>query len=135
MLKKILLMVATLALTLPLALVLYAYSAPVVVLHYSAAASGPVGFFFNDDNSIIKDTMDPGTSRQFRTAHYPHADYVVEVSLPMASREGVEIRPPFSRVDVYIGADTNITRTVIDTDFMARIGSDQTRFLKYMSIW
>ena len=124
MLKKIWLMVATTALAVALALAMYVYGAPVVVLHYSAAASGPVGFFFNDDNSIIKDTMDPGTSRQFRTAHYPHADYVVEVSLPLASREGVEIRPPFSRVDVYIGADTNITRTVINTDFMARVGFD-----------
>ncbi|OBV41569.1 hypothetical protein [Janthinobacterium psychrotolerans] len=124
MLKKIWLMVATTALTVALALAMYVYGAPVVVLHYSAAASGPVGFFFNDDDSITKDTLEPGTSRQFRTAHYPHAGYFVEVSLPLASRAGVEIRPPFSRVDVHIGADTNIMRTVIKTDFMARIGSD-----------
>lgn len=120
MLKKILRLAAALA----LALVMYVYSAPVVVLHYSAAAGAPVGFFFNDDNSIIKDSMDPGTSRQFRTARHPHAGYFVEVSLPLSSREGVEIRPPFSRVDVYIGADSTITRTVINTDFMARIGFD-----------
>ena len=109
---------------LALALIVYAYSAPVVVLHYSAAASAPVGFFFNDDNTITKDAMEPGTSRQFRTARQPHADYFIEVSLPMASRDGVEIKPPFSRADVYIGADTKITRTVIRKDFLARIVFD-----------
>lgn len=121
--RKLLIAAGMLAM-LALALIGHAYSAPVVVLHYSAAASGPVGFFFNDDNTITKDAMAPGTSRQFRTARAPHADYFIEVSLPMASRDGVEIKPPFSRADVYIGADTKITRTVIKKDFLARIVFD-----------
>lgn len=123
MLRKLSILTAMLA-TLVLALLVFACSAPVVVLHYSAAASGPVGFFFNDDNTIIKAAIDPGTSRQFRTARHPHAGYFIEVSLPMDSRDGVEIKPPFSRADVYIGADTAITRTVIKKDFLARFRVD-----------
>ncbi|WP_312437966.1 hypothetical protein [Janthinobacterium sp.] len=123
MLRKLSVLAALLA-TLVLALLLFLCSAPVVVLHYSAAASGPVGFFFNDDNTITKDAIHPGTSRQFRTARHPHAGYVIEVSLPMASRDGVEIKPPFSRADVFIGADTRIARTVIKNDFLARFCFD-----------
>lgn len=97
-------------------------SAPVVVLHYAANASAPVGYFYNDNNQITKSTLAPGESIDFRTPHRPPADYFVEVSLPADSRDGVELKQPFSRVDVYIGADTKIERTVIRTDYMARIG-------------
>jgi len=76
-----------------------------VFLHYSPAASESVTYFFNEDNDIIKDRIHPGTSLAFRTAHYPHAAYFIDVSLPTASGDGVEIRPPFSRVDVYIGGN------------------------------
>jgi hypothetical protein len=97
-----------------------AYTLPVVFLHYSAAGRERVTYFFNEDNDIIKDGINPGASLEFRTARHPHADYFIDVSLPFASRDGVEIKPPFSRVDIYIGADTKITRTVIKTDFLAR---------------
>lgn len=125
MLKKLFIAAAVLAMF-ALALAVFAYSSPVVVLHYSAAAPGPVGFFFNEDNNITKDSINPGASRQFRTARHPDPDagYFIDVSLPLASRDAVEIKPPFSRVDVYIGADTKITRTVVKTGFLARIGSE-----------
>ncbi|NHZ78996.1 hypothetical protein F2P44_06860 [Massilia sp. CCM 8695] len=105
-----------------LALAVFAHSAPLVVLHYAAGGGEPVGFFFNEDNDITKDVIQPGTSRQFRTARRPHAEYFINVSLPLASRDEVEIKPPFSRVDVYIGADTRIKSTAVKTDFLARIG-------------
>lgn len=107
---------------LALALAVFAYSAPLVVLHYAADGAQPVGFFFNEDNDITKDVIQPGTSRQFRTARHPHAEYFINVSLPLASRDEVEIVPPFSRVDVYIGADTRIKSTVVKTGFLARFG-------------
>lgn len=118
--KKLCIAAGVLAL-LALAMVAFAYGAPVVVLHYAAGANGPVGFFFNEDNNITRDIIHPGASRQFRTARDPGDGYFIEVSLPTASRDGVEIKPPFSRVDVYIGADASITRTVVKTDFLARI--------------
>lgn len=37
--------------------------------------------------------------------------------------DGVEIEPPFSRVDIYIGADAKIVRTVIDKRYWARFGA------------
>ena len=123
MIRNILISAAALSL-LALALAFYAYSAPLVVLHYAADAGKPVAFFFNDDNNITKDTLYPGTSRQFRTASHPHADYFIEVSLPLDSQDGVEIKPPFSRVDVYIGADTKIARTAVTTDFLARFNNN-----------
>lgn len=105
-----------------LALAVFTHSAPLVVLHYAAGGAAPVGFFFNEDNDITKDVLAPGTSRQFRTARRPHAAYFINVSLPLASRDEVEIKPPFSRVDIYIGADSRIKNTVVKTDFLARIG-------------
>lgn len=105
-----------------LGLVLYVYaaSAPVVVLHYSATATKPIGYFFNDDDDITKALIYPGTQAQFRTARSPREGYVIEVSMPAENGDGVEIKPPFSRVDVYIGADAKIERTVTRTDFMAK---------------
>ena len=123
MLKKLLKTAGVLAI-LWLALGAYVHTGPVVVLHYSADAREPVVYFFNEDNDIIKKRIYPGTSLAFHTAHRPDADYFIDVSLPFASRDGVEIKPPFSRVDVYIGPDTKITRTVVKTDFWARFGSE-----------
>lgn len=105
-----------------LVLLVFSYTSPVVYLHYASAARAPVTYFFNEDNTTIKDRIDPGATIAFRTAHRPGAGYVIENSLPFASRDGVEIIPPFSRADVYIGADTKIARTVIDTDYVARLG-------------
>ena len=123
MFKKIMIVGVVLCL-LVLVLACYAYTAPVVVLHYAANASEPVAFFFNDDNNISKDTLYPGTRRQFRTATRPHAGYFIEVSLPLTSQDGVEIKPPFSRVDIYIGPDARIATTAVRTDFMARFRDD-----------
>jgi hypothetical protein len=105
-----------------LALAVNAFTSPVVFLHYSAAAAAaaPVTYFFNEDNDIVKDRLAPGASVEFRTARRPREGYVIDVSLPFAGADGVEIRPPFSRVDVYIGPDAKIVRTVVRTDFLAR---------------
>ena len=102
----------------------YVHTAPVVVIHYAAAATQPAGYFYNEDDFIIKASIRPGETLKFRTSRHPDADYFIDVSLPFDSHDHVEIRPPFSRVDVYIGADTKITRTVTRMDFLARFGSD-----------
>lgn len=108
-----------------LALVINARTLPVVVLHYAADATQPVVFFFDEPAvHTIKEYIHPGTSLSFRTPRDPYDGYVATVSLPFASRDGVDIEPPFSRVDVYIGADTKIARTVIRTDYLARLGFD-----------
>lgn len=123
MLKKLLIIGGGLAAIL-LAFAAYVIGAPVVVLHYSPNATEPVGYFFNNDHYVKKDYIYPGTVVKFHTDYHPHPDYFIDVSLPFASRDHVEITPPFSRVDVYIGADTKITRTVVKTDFLARFTSD-----------
>lgn len=107
-----------------LALGAFVHTAPVVVLHYSAAAPRPVAYFFNEDDRVTKEYIAPGQQVAFHTPHRPPADYYINVSLPFASQDGVDIKQPFSRVDVYIGPDTRIARTVVKTDFMARFGSD-----------
>jgi hypothetical protein len=107
-----------------LALVVLSFTSPVVYLHYAASATVPVTYFFNEDNDIVKDRIAPGARLEFRTSHRRRDDYFINISLPDASRDGVDITPPFSRVDVYIGADTRIARTVVRTDFLARLGID-----------
>lgn len=116
--------VAAIPVALWLAVVAYSFTSPVVMLHYSADAKERVGYFFNEDNDTVKDYIDPGATVEFRTARSPGPDYFIEVSLPLASRDGVEIKPPFSRVDVYIGADTKIARTVVDQRYWARLRAD-----------
>lgn len=108
-----------------LALAINAWTSPVVMLHYAADATQPVVFFFDEPAAhVIRDTIYPGTSLSFRTPRDPYPGYAAIVSLPLASRDGVDIEPPFSRVDVYIGADTKIARTVTRTDYLARLGFD-----------
>jgi hypothetical protein len=104
-----------------LAVIVHSLTSPVVFLHYSAAATVPVAYFFNEDNDIVKDQLAPGASTEFRTERHPHARYVIDVSLPLAGGDSVEITQPFSRVDVYIGPDKKIGRTVIKTAFLARV--------------
>ena len=106
-----------------LALAAYIHTKPVVVIHYSAAATQPVSCFYNGNNYIRREYIYPGDSRTFRTSHDPGPDYFVDVSLPMDG-DHVELSPPFSRVDVYLGADRKITRTVTRMDFLARFGFD-----------
>lgn len=120
--RKLTIAAGTLAL-LWLTLGAQAQLSPLVVLHYSADAREPVSYFFNEDNEIRKEMLAPGASRGFRTTRWPGPDYYLEVSLPFASRDGVELKPPFSRVDIYIGADTRIIRTDIDKRFWTRFGS------------
>jgi len=120
--KKLLAVVGMIA-ALWLALVVHSFTLPVVFLHYSAAATAPVTYFFNEDNDIIKDQLAPGASIEFRTGRRRRADYFINVSLPLASRDGVEIRQAFSRVDVYIGPDTRIERTEVKAEFLARVAS------------
>lgn len=102
----------------------YVHTSPVIALHYSATASEPVVYFFMENDHTTKEYIYPGKSVEFHTPHRPPKNYYISVSLPFASRDDIEIKPAFSRVDVYIGADTKITRTVIKTDFMARFTSE-----------
>jgi len=118
--RKTLLAIAGTITALWLALAVNAFTSPVVFLHYAADARAPVVYFFNEDNDIVKDRLAPGASVEFRTARRLHADYFIDVSLPFASRDGVEITQPFSRIDVYIGPDTKVERTVIRHDYLAR---------------
>lgn len=106
-----------------LGLGVFVYTSPLVVLHYAADAAKPVVYFFNEDDDVTKKYIDPGERIEFRTPHHPPADYYINVSLPFASRDGVDIKQPFSRVDVYIGADTKITQIVTRTDYLARFSS------------
>lgn len=119
--SKKLLAIAGMIVALWLALAVNSLTLPVVFLHYSAKATAPVNYFFNEDNDIVKDHLMPGASVEFRTARHLRANYFIDVSLPFAGGAGVEIRQPFSRADVYIGPDTKIERTVIKNDFLARV--------------
>ncbi|AVR97106.1 hypothetical protein C9I28_16735 [Pseudoduganella armeniaca] len=102
----------------------YVKTSPLIALHYAADAREPVMFFLNRDSTILKEEIHPGQTREFRTPRNPKPDYYMDVSLPFSSRDGVEFKPPFSRVDVYIGADAKIVRTVVHTDFWARFSAD-----------
>jgi hypothetical protein len=116
--------IAGVAVVLWLALGLWVETSPVVVLHYDAAAAKPIGYFFNENHQVTKESIQPGTSVEFRTPHHPPADYYISLSLPFDGADGVDIAPQFSRVDVYIGANRRITRTVIKTDFWARFSNE-----------
>ncbi|WUR10967.1 hypothetical protein E7V67_014680 [[Empedobacter] haloabium] len=107
-----------------LALAISHRTRPAVVLHYAAEAREPASFFLMEYENTIKELIRPGATMTYRMDRNPGADYYLSVSLPMASGDSVEIKPPFSRVDVYIDADTRIARTVVETGFWARIGAD-----------
>ncbi len=107
-----------------LGLGLLVQTAPVVVLHHASTATGPVVYYFNANDDVTKGTIVPGQQVAFHLPHRLPPDYYIGVSMPFAGADGVEIKPPFSRVDVYIGADTKIARTVVRTDFLARFGVD-----------
>ena len=65
MLKKLLAIAGVIA-ALWLAFAVNSLTLPVVFLHYSASATAPVTYFFNEDNDIVKDHLDPGASIEFR---------------------------------------------------------------------
>lgn len=120
--KKILSIFTVLGL-LWLGFVLYVKTNPLIALHYAAQAREPIVFFLNRDSTILKEQIYPGQTREFRTPREQKPDYYMDVSLPFSSRDGVEFKPPFSRVDVYIGADARIVRTVVHTDYWARFSA------------
>jgi hypothetical protein len=121
---KALAKVVGVAVVLWLALGVWVETSPVVVLHYDAAAAKPIVYFFNEDDHVTKEYLFPGKRVEFRTPHRPPADYYIGVSLPVDGSDGVEIKPQFSRVDVYIGANRKITRTLVNTDFLARFSTE-----------
>ncbi|WUR10966.1 hypothetical protein E7V67_014675 [[Empedobacter] haloabium] len=107
-----------------LTLLVQAQLSPLVVLHYSSAATAPIAYFFDEDSDIIKDVIHPGERLGFRTTRWPRAGYHLDVSFPFSSRDGVELAAPFSRVDIYLDAHAKVVRTTVDTGFWARIGPD-----------
>jgi hypothetical protein len=113
---------AGLAALLAVGLVAAGQCRPVVVLHYSAQAASAVGYFYNDNDIVVKDRLQPGQSVGFRSSCFVCDRDWIEVSLPFASRDGVQITPPFSRADVYIDAATKIARVEKHQGFFARFG-------------
>jgi len=91
-------------------LAIWWFCRPVVLLHYAEDAREPVVYFFNDNHLITKQEIKPGRVERFYTDLFPGADSFINVSLPFASRDGVEFKPPFSRVDIYINSATRIER-------------------------
>lgn len=85
---------------------------PVVVLHYAAEAKEPVTYFFDEPEHVTKDQLMPGQVEKFRMPMFPDHDATIFVSAPFASRDGVEIKPPWSRVDIYIDAQTRFRMEV-----------------------
>ena len=118
-LKRSLIALAVVALVW-LAIVVNSLTYPAVFLHYSATASAPVAYIFNEDHDIHRDMIRPGETIEFRSRKDPAADYFISISLPMASRDEVRITPPFSRVDVYVDANAKIERTVEKNEYWAR---------------
>ncbi|WP_321889709.1 hypothetical protein [Paraburkholderia bannensis] len=96
------------------------FSRPVIALHYAADARQPVAYFFNDNDAITHGELMPGHTEKFSMPMFPSPDSIVYFSLPFASRDGVAIKPPYSRVDVYVDAATRIERTDIKHGFLDR---------------
>jgi hypothetical protein len=96
---------------------------PVVILHYDEGAREPVVYFFNNNHSITKDELRPGQVERFYSELFPEADSFMDISLPMSSRDGVEIKPPFSRVDVYINGAAKIEKVETKFGFFDRFGA------------
>ncbi len=80
---------------------------PTIAIHYAADADKPVSYFYDEEHAIIRDHLNPGQSVLFATSMFPDADSLVIISTPFVNTEGVEITPPFSRVDVYIDAQAH----------------------------
>ncbi|NQE49958.1 hypothetical protein RB25_08425 [Herbaspirillum rubrisubalbicans] len=80
---------------------------PTIVVHYAADADNSVSYFYDEEHAIIRDHLNPGQSVRFSTPMFPDADFLVIISTPFVNTDGVEITPPFSRVDVYIDAQAH----------------------------
>jgi len=96
---------------------------PVVVLHYAPNATEPETYFFDERNDITKDHLNPGETLKLYTPMFPTEGSRTYLSLPFSSRDSVTLKLPFSRVDVYISADTKIERTVIRHGFFDRFSA------------
>lgn len=96
---------------------------PVVVLHYASSATKPVTYFFDEQYDTTKDHLNPGEALKIYVSMFPTKGANIDLSLPFASRDGVTLAPPFSRVDIYIDADTKIKRTIIRHGFFDRFSS------------
>lgn len=118
-LKRSLIALAAVALVW-LAIVVNSLTYPAVFLHYSATATAPVAYIFNEDHDIQREMIRPGETIEFRSRKDPSTDYFISISLPRASSGEVWITPPFSRVDVYVDANAKIERTVETKDYWAR---------------
>jgi hypothetical protein len=92
----------------------------VIALHYAADARQPVAYFFNDNDAITRGELAPGGTEKFSMPMFPSPDSTVYFSLPFASRDGAAIKPPYSRVDVYVDAATKIERIEIKHGFFDR---------------
>lgn len=93
---------------------------PVVVIHYSAEGSSPIGYVYDTDVYLARRILRPGDSAKYYTDWHHESDYWTSVSLPAESGDEVEIIGPFSRLDVYIGPDATIERTERRHGFFAR---------------
>ncbi|MDR6585432.1 hypothetical protein HBH1_02681 [Herbaspirillum sp. BH-1] len=92
---------------------------PTIAIHYAADADKPVSYFYDEEHAIIRNHLNPGQSVLFATSMFPDADSLVIISTPFVNTDGVEITPPFSRVDVYIDAQAHF-RVEKHHDFLAR---------------
>ena len=93
---------------------------PVIVLHFSAQAREPVAYILNENDRITRGQLEPGEAERFHTPMSAPRDAWIEVSMPRSSGEGVTIRPPYSRVDVYIDQFARIERTDVKYGFLDR---------------
>ncbi|WP_263145644.1 hypothetical protein [Pseudomonas sp. RIT-PI-AD] len=100
--------------------VFWYFCRPIVVIHYSPEAPSDVAYFFLENSHTTKSAINPGERIRFYTDMFPEPDELIDFSLPFSSRDGVEIHPPFSRVDIYVDAGSHIERTLISQNFFAR---------------
>jgi len=101
-------------------LVAWYFSRPVLVLHYSPQARGPVAYILNETDRMTRRLLSPGGAERFYMPMFVRPDAWIQVSLPLASRDGVTIKPTFSRVDVYIDQFARIERTDVKYGFFDR---------------
>jgi len=101
-------------------LVAWYFCRPVLVLHYSSQAREPVAYILNENDRVTRRQLSPGGAVRFYTPMFARPDTWIEVSLPLASRDGVIIKPPFSRVDLYIDHFAKIERTDVKYGFFDR---------------
>ena len=93
---------------------------PLILIHYSAEAPDAVVYFLDDGIYTTHEEIQPGSRDRYFGDMFPEADFSITFSLPYSSRDGFEIYPPFSRIDIYVDADARIERTEVSQNFFAR---------------